>query len=833
MKNLLLSLLFIVVALSPKSFLTAQNEFFRNTAVDASGFPAICVQGEINPDPYFCFSDPQEVLKRINFFHKGQPVEVTKFNRETNISKLTIHFLIDESIGKTGRISNVYNENLRDTIHDYFASRFVPLETKFYIYNSDSLMQFEIEALKNFKTAAYTHSIQQSFLSQSNTEEGNLDLVLIIQNSFDENEFLYRLLDMHRFSDGQNAYIASLSRRVRDRVIEPFRDVYLTNDKIWFVDKLDNLGIVIWKTIENHFFWLIHSNLEFCMEIPLSCEYRTVYSVDYSGSFYGNATFSGSFDVTISTSKAEELYAGCILHQADSLALAKKYTASLDFLRNAQRVRSLTVFESRIYELIFAYGDHVLAETLNPFQFFDYAEKTLQLTPVNNRNYKELKTDILKRYYQFRRVAAPVDSLIFLNDMLVALEPSNNVLIKESHLLLAIKNSLLNNYAGAAAEYLNVYNFDKERNIADSVTRYASLALKSFYEAGNFLQGYATGNRYFSFISSSFANRYRYAASSFEARHYIAALNNFEWLLNNWTDNQNLVKWEKVHEMVVTLYALNNQFDNALDHFQRYYRSNDDDDKFLRNYLAVLRAKYLFPFINVIQQVSSPSAVQALNGVQALKPPEFITGVFVYNAARKTISAEYNPGKSKIPDLGFVVSYANFPMFTFKDQNYWMVNKKGDDYYAVLFSHQLNIIENNYYAEVRRKPDMVEPWADLYVHQRTLINRFVAAITTALLQIEYGAGNLMAPDQFGKQLQQLDNIHYVVFHNEKGEIATSYKFVKSACNFTDMNWEKSSTTMALFSQDITSGSRSITDIASPLFVGGSRKGVFRIGFIVE
>lgn len=833
MKNLLLSLLFIAIVGTPNLAIKAQQTLFRNTAVEVTGFPSICVQGEIIPDPYFCFSEPDQVLNRISFFYDGQPLTVTDFRRETNIKRLTIHFLIDENIGRTGRISNVYNENLKDTIHDYFAARFVPLETNFYIYNSDSILQFEIETLKNFKTAEYTHSLEDSFLAAPNSEEGNLDLVLIIQNRFDDNEFLNRLLEFRRFSNEQNTFIASLTRRVRDRDIDPFRDVYIANPQIWFVDKLDNLGIVIWKTIENHFFFLINSNLEFCMEIPLVCNYQTVYRVDYQGSFYGDVAFSGSFDAAISSSKADELYAGCVLQRADSLALAKQYTTSLDFLRNAQRVRSLTAFESRIYELIFSFGDYVYAQTYNPFHFFDYADNTLGLTPETNQKYKKLKTDILKRFYAFRRELAPLDSLIFLNDMLVALEPTNSVLQKESHLLLALKSSSLNNYPEAAAQYLNVYDFDKERNFADSVTRYASIALKSFYEAGNYSQGYAIGNRYFNFISSSFANRYRYAASSFEARHYIAALNNYEWLLNNWTDNQSLVKWEKAHEMVVTLYALNNKFDHALVHFQRYYRSNPDDDTFLQNYLAVLRAKYLFPLINVTGNLSSSATVEALSGVPSLIAPEFISGVFVYNAARKTTTAQYNPGKSKIPDLGFVVNYANFPMFAFKDQNYWLVNRKGDDFFVVIFSHQLNLTENNYYAEVRKKPNMVEPWADLYEHQRAVVIRFVASITTALLQIEYAAGNRMAPDNFAKQLQQLDNIHYVVFHNEKGEVAGNYNFVKSASNFTDLNWERSSATMALFSQDIKVGERSITDIATPLYVDGSRKGVFRIGFIVD
>ena len=825
--------LFIPIFLLQLISVSGQSTLFKSIETETSDFPTICIEGPINYDPIFCFAPEETVTGKIKFLYQGQALPIIEFKRVTNIQTITIHFLLEEKLDKPDRIGNVYDEKIKDTIYHYFAEQFVPLVTNFYIFNEDSISEVQIDEAKKFKKITYDQVFSNSFLSDINKQESNLDLIFIIQKDFDNIKLSTDLLKYKRFADpnSKNVFLSTLFYKVKDKELEAIADVYKNNDKVWFIDDLDNLSRAIWMTIENQFTWYVHSDLKFCLEIPYDCEYKLKYDLTYQANDYNDKILTGEMQINAPQEIVEGKWLDCIREQVDDMVSANNYISALNMLAEARNTHDIQAFQMMSEDLIYEYGDYIYYNHRSPFRFFEYVKSKMGITAQNDDKYKALKTKILTDYYDQRKGIAPLDSLMYLNDALLELEPENQKYIIESHLLNARENRRLKDYYNTANEFLKIHQLSNSSDIIDSVSKYASMALKQFFDDKKYAKAYNTGDKYFDYIKQRFNNRYRFAFSAYNQKKYTDALNNYQWLLNNWVDAQSVAKWDEVHGMVVTLYALNNQYDNALDHFQRYYRKTGDSD-YLTNYLAVLRAKFLFPVVSVSAVMQNMENLAGLESIPSVHLPDYVVGLYVFDAKQNQILARIEQ-QQLAEDLSFIANYSSFPLFIFEDNPYWMANKKGADYFLLHFSGKLSRVEENYLSEVQRKKSMVEPWQKLYEYEQNETLKYTSKLVAGLFQIEYNHYGEDVIDDFGNVLIDNSIIDYVVFHDDKGEIINNFGFNRTSYNFDDTGWTRSCVTLAYFKQNVEGPNGKVSDIAIPVLKEGIKQGVLRIGFLVD
>ena len=121
------------------------------------------------------------------------------------------------------------------------------------------------------------------------------------------------------------------------------------------------------------------------------------------------------------------------------------------------------------------------------------------------------------------------------------------------------------------------------------------------------------------------------------------------------------------------------------------------------------------------------------------------------------------------------------------------------------------------------------PWHDLSILEQDLSLPYLSRLLTTIIGRDYAMDSQVSLNLYMKNLLKSD-VQYLVIHDAKGKIAFSEKFNRDQGQYNAADWQKSSHTMALYRQNISYANTKIIDIANPIFVDKTFRGVLRIGF---
>lgn len=338
----------------------------------------------------------------------------------------------------------------------------------------------------------------------------------------------------------------------------------------------------------------------------------------------------------------------------------------------------------------------------------------------------------------------------------------------------------------------------------------------------------------------------RYADENFETEYYCgtaadnvgteaAAMDAYAWLLENWTEDQSLATWEEVAGTLESLYLLNGRFPSSYDLARRMAERNPSPSAILSTLISA-RGNFLAPLLRVgaVFYDQSPGE-EALSHVdtemQRVGFPKYVRAFYVL-------------GEDGTVDRGMYGSEANAPseallekasgevslLRASGDSNLaWLVSPVNSRYLILEFGVATTPEENVRLENIQANVESDEQWRKLYQLEYTETYPASGSAIGTLL-----GGALIAEAGFSAYDEIFDDspiLAYYCVQNGSAEIEESHSFSRSRLGYGGDEWERTSTTPALYHQAVQYAGQSMREVVWPNFVNDEWAGVIRIGLV--
>ncbi len=470
----------------------------------------------------------------------------------------------------------------------------------------------------------------------------------------------------------------------------------------------------------------------------------------------------------------------------------------------------------------------------NPDKLFEISENLWDFSPTEDKWYKEIKISLLTK--QLLTKTIPEDRIVIL-DKLISLSPNNKEYKLEKYIIKGDLYSENKKYENALENYSSYLKLDKEnKEILNKSKQTFNSAFEKYFNENDFASIYNLGKGYNDYYRSSFELRYYYYLACYIEKDYKMSLQGFNWLVDNWDNNQSYIKWNDAFIILEKLYSYNYQFDKAMKLNKRLYRDTISEET-LDSYLKYLRLKHLimisdaFPVFT--QNMNSISNIKLLFAHIPKAYPSFINGYYLHNKSNGKINmiVEYSkisslPAKSldNIKQYPAIVQSKN-------DDLIWIVNEQGDNLIIIEFSLiPIDNAERNLLSRINTNRLMVEPWEDLANYEAQFLQKYCTGVLAGMISLELDMGLSGNIYNYWEAIHVNSKLIYMLKYDKEGEIEQNKSFLANKLGELSSLWVKSETTKTFFKQEITYNSNKLEDITNPLLKNKKWNGTLKIGF---
>jgi tetratricopeptide (TPR) repeat protein len=353
------------------------------------------------------------------------------------------------------------------------------------------------------------------------------------------------------------------------------------------------------------------------------------------------------------------------------------------------------------------------------------------------------------------------------------------------------------------------------------------------YDAENFRASYRLCRTYDRYVDGNFETEYYCGRSAEEVGAVGAAMESYQWLINNWQGGQSLSTWKETAGRLEKLYFANGRLRPAYE-LARQRARRDPSPRAILSSLVSARGHFLSPvlragstFYGQNPSGSSLSLVQA--ELQKINFPEYVEALYLLNAdgslQKGLYGSEANqPGASRLKSisgpLSLLQSKGNSNLV-------WLVSPVEDRYLVLEFGIATTPEENVRLETVYENINSDTEWRKLYDLEFDVASPATgSAVGTFLSGAGTGNENLRP---YASLFDDSTLLTYYCIQDQTGTVISSHDFDRADLGYGDSEWKRSSNTPALYHHLIQYAGESVREVVWPRFVDDNWTGVVRVG----
>jgi hypothetical protein len=338
-----------------------------------------------------------------------------------------------------------------------------------------------------------------------------------------------------------------------------------------------------------------------------------------------------------------------------------------------------------------------------------------------------------------------------------------------------------------------------------------------------------------SFTNQSFDQQYTCGESARQQNAYASAASRYEWLLENWTTDQNSVGWDDAASRLSDLYMKVARFNDAFGLTKRIAARNSEPQVLMTAVTAV-RASMLEPIVRtgsvLMQGMTSDRAVRHVkNGMSRVRFPEYVESVYTVTSDLGADIAFYGADDARLPSSTAVSSASGTVSLLTSESSgrSWLVTPITAGYLFVQFSQKTVAEENVILESLLSNIQDESEWKALYEYEFTSTYPATGSAVATWIAGAQLAGLSVASYQ--DVFDQTPVLRYYGVQNAGGDIVASHSYARGQINYSDATWSKTSNTPALYHHEVTKNDTALREVVWPMYDDEQWSGVVRVGII--
>jgi len=356
------------------------------------------------------------------------------------------------------------------------------------------------------------------------------------------------------------------------------------------------------------------------------------------------------------------------------------------------------------------------------------------------------------------------------------------------------------------------------------------------FDEGNIRATYQRCRTYSTFVSDHFMAEYQCGTAAEEIGAQRAAISSFRWLVQNWRAEQAPVEWKQIASTLEELYFLNGQFRDA-HRLARQRAQRDPSPEAVLSSLVSLRGAFLSPILQTGSTFyrNSPSR-RALSHIekemQRVNFPEYVNSFYLLapdgTVQRGMYGQEANQPSSAL--LEKATGPVSLLQSSDNSNRAWLVSSLGEQSLVLEFSIATTPDENARLESVYENVQNDDQWDKLYNLEFEETTPATGSAVGTLLN-----GASLDDQALGRYREVFDAsslLAYYCVQTGDGGIQESYNFDRTNLAYGDEEWNRTSSTPALYHQQVQYNDQTVREVVWPKFVDDEWTGVIRIGLLL-
>jgi tetratricopeptide (TPR) repeat protein len=467
----------------------------------------------------------------------------------------------------------------------------------------------------------------------------------------------------------------------------------------------------------------------------------------------------------------------------------------------ADRATSNWTFQTQPSCADFAQNQIRLADRLLEQSKYTRALKVLNST-ARNCDIEEVRSKILETLGKWYTVVRGQD--------IDALQRFLNVLAEQPHISSAQRNRL-------------------EQRVAAQIRG----VIEQKYASERFRTSYQLCRRYSRYTSGNFESEYYCGRSAEKVGAVGAAMESYQWLVQNWEAGQSLSTWNETAGRLEKLYFRNGRFRPAYE-LARQRARRDPSPRAILSSLVSARGHFLSPVLQTgaifyEQQPSSPSRSLVETELQKVNFPEYVKALYLLNADGTLQKGLYGTEANEPPAARLESTSGRVSLLksTGNSNLVWLVSPVEDQYLVLEFGIATTPEENVRLETVYENVNSDTEWQKLYDLEFDETSPATgSAVGTFLSGARTGNENLAS---YASLFDDSTLLTYYCIQDQTGTVLSSHDFDRADLGYGDSEWQRSSNTPALYHHLIEYAGESIREVVWPRFVDDNWSGVVRVG----
>jgi hypothetical protein len=353
------------------------------------------------------------------------------------------------------------------------------------------------------------------------------------------------------------------------------------------------------------------------------------------------------------------------------------------------------------------------------------------------------------------------------------------------------------------------------------------------YRAEEYEATYRLCRSYPAFASEDFESEYYCGSAAEEVGADGVAMNSYQWLVQNWNENQSLASWTETASRLENLYFLNGRFREAYE-LARQRARRDPSPQVVLSSLVSARGHFLSPVLRAgaaFYENQPPQAALSLveTELQRVNFPKYVKAIYLLGSDGSLEKGMYGteanePSTSLLDTASGAVS-----LLQSKGESNlaWLVSPVGDRFLVLEFGIATTPEENVRLETVLENIQSDEQWQKLYNLESTETSPAAgSAVGTILSGVSVGDQDL-AP--YRNIFDDSPLLTYYCIQDNTGTVIESYNFDRANLGYGDNLWQETSNTPALYHHLIQYSGEPVREVVWPKFVDENWTGVVRVG----
>jgi len=358
--------------------------------------------------------------------------------------------------------------------------------------------------------------------------------------------------------------------------------------------------------------------------------------------------------------------------------------------------------------------------------------------------------------------------------------------------------------------------------------------LEETYEGGNRESAYQLCQTFSDYTDSHFESEYYCGASAEELGADAPAIASYSWLLDNWDGSQSLVNWMELADTLNSLYLANGRFRASFDLTRRMASRNSSPELLLSSLLSA-RGHFLEPILEVgaafyASQPNDAALSHVDAEMQRVDFPEYVRSFYLLASDGSVERGMYGSG-ADAPGATELAQVSGVSLIRGEDDSdiAWLVHPIDDQHLILELGTGTTPEENVRLESVQANVERDEQWQQLYQLEYTETYPATGSAIGTLLGGAHLSG--MDFDAYESIFDASPTLAYYGIQNPSAVVEESYNFQQSRLGYGDDEWERTSSTPALYHHNIEYGGQSMREVVWPNFVDDEWDGVVRIGLV--